>query len=225
MKKRIADLPPEEQERVRKYNREQKQKSRAKQKADAYIPTADEAADAFSIDFPEREKELSAYVKLFSNKVVEELGRELGAPQKDRLGNVVGWDHDEEFTVDRVARCLLGLKNNWIQKVRCPEGELVAGSYFADSSGGIVESAHRHGLKNSETFRLLYRELLEILDKRYGSQQTQDATTIRGELAGTYALPPVPELTKQEPEKIQEAPSVPSPAGMMERDRIQSPGN
>jgi hypothetical protein len=189
MRKRIADLSPEEQENIRTYNREQKAKSRANQKAAAYIPTANEAADRFAIDFPEREKELSAYVKQFSNKVVEELGRKLGSPQKDPLGNVVGWDHDEEFTVDRVARTLLALKKNWIQKVRHPEGDMVSGSYFADSFGSVVESAHRRGLKNSETFRLLYRELLEILDKRYGRQQTGDATIIRAELAGEYPTP------------------------------------
>jgi hypothetical protein len=189
MKKKISELSPEEQEKLRTYNREQKQKSRAKQKAALYVPTADEAADAFAIDFPEREKELSAYIKQFSNKVVEELGRTLGSPQKDRLGNVVGWDNDEEFTADRVARCLLGLKKNWVQKVRDPEGELVAGSYFADSFGSVVESVHRHGLKNSETFRLLYRELLEMLARRYGSQQTGDVAIIRAELAGEYPTP------------------------------------
>src|ERR1700686_359837 len=115
MKKKISELSPEEQERVRKYNREQKQKSRANQQAQAYIPTADEAADGFAIDYPDRAKELIAYVKQFSYKVVEELGRKLGSVQRDPLGNAVGWDHSEEFTVDWVARTLLGLKNNWIQ--------------------------------------------------------------------------------------------------------------
>jgi hypothetical protein len=198
MKKRIADLSPEEQERVRKYNREQKQKSRANQKAALYVPTPDEAAVAFAIDFPEREMELSAYVNQFSNKVVEELGRKLGSPKKDPSGNVVGWDHDEEFTVDRVARCLLALKKNWIQKVRHPEGDMVAGSYFADSFGSVVESAHRHNLKQSQTFSQLYTEILGILEKRYGYQQTKDAAIIRAELAGTYVLPPLSELPKPE---------------------------
>jgi hypothetical protein len=219
MKKKISELSPEEQEKVRAYNREQKAKSRANQKAAAYIPTANEAADRFAIDFPEREKELNAYVEQFSNKVVEELGRNLGSPQKDPSGNVVGWDHDEEFTVDRIARCLLGLKKNWIQKVRCPEGELVAGLYFADSSGSVVESAHRHGLKMSQTFNLLYRELLEMLDRHYGCQQTQDAATIRAELAGTYVLPPLPELPK--PESKPGAPPVPNDAEILEEGRIR----
>jgi hypothetical protein len=198
MKKKISELSPEEQVKLRAYNREQKQKSRSNQKAALYVPTADEAADAFAIDFPEREKELSAYAKQFSNKVAEELGRDLGSPQKDPLGNVLGRDHDEEFTVDRVARCLLGLKKNWVQEVRDPDGELVAGRYFADSSGSMVESAHRYNLKQSQTFSQLYTELLGILDKRYGRQQTKDAAIIREELAEMYVLPPLSELPKPE---------------------------
>src|SRR6267143_4782123 len=110
MKKRIAEHSPEEQERIRKYNREQKQKSREAQKAARYIPTADEVFDAFPVELPERTKQLSEYAEQFSNKVVEELRRELGSPHKDPLGNVVGYDHSEEFVVDRVARCLLSLK-------------------------------------------------------------------------------------------------------------------
>ena len=63
MKKRIADLSPEEQEKVRAYNRAQKAMSRAKQKAARYVPTANEAADSFAADHPERAKELDQYVK------------------------------------------------------------------------------------------------------------------------------------------------------------------
>src|SRR5258706_10721363 len=125
MKKRIADMSPEEQETVRSYNRAQKQKSRENQKTARYIPAADEVFDAFPVEFPEREKELDVYVKQFSNKVVEELGRGLGGPRKGPLGNAVGWDLDEEFTVDRVARILLGLKKGWVQNVENPEGEVV----------------------------------------------------------------------------------------------------
>jgi hypothetical protein len=227
MKQRIADLSPEEQERVRKYNRDQKRKSREKQKADHYIPTADEWTDSFAIDFPEKEHTLDTYVKEFQAKVVGELGRGLGAPQRDSPGNVTGWDNDEEFTVDRVARCLLGLKKNWIQQVRDPDGELVSGLYFADASGTIVESANRHSLKNSPTFNTAYFELLKILDRRYGREQTGDAAIIRAELAGTYILPPLPELpkpesSKPEPKKIQEAPSVPSDAEMLEAGQWSS---
>jgi hypothetical protein len=186
MKKRIADLSPEEQDKVRAYNREQKAKSRAAQKAARHVPTADEAADSFATDHPERAKELDQYVKDFAVKVSEELGRSLGTTQRDPTGNVIGFDHDEEFTVDRVARCLIGLKNNCVQEVRNPDGELVAGLYFADSAASMIESANRHRLKNSPTFNTAYFELLMILDERYGREQTVDAATVRAELAGTY---------------------------------------
>ena len=43
--------------------------------------------------------------------------------------------------------------------------------YFADSFGSVVESAHRHDLRKSQTFNF-YRELLEMLDRRCGRQQT-----------------------------------------------------
>jgi hypothetical protein len=221
MKKRIADLTPEEQQKVRAYNREQKQKSREKQKADASVPAASEASDTFAIDFTERRNTLTSYVKEFQAKVVEELGRGLGAPQRGSSGNVTGWDNDEEFTIDRVARCLLGLKNNWVQKVSDPVGELVAGMYFADAASSMIESANRHGLKQSHTFSQLYVELLKMLDRRYGHEQTDDAQIIKAELAGEYVLPPLPELPKPEPKKIQEAPSVPSHAEMLEEGRLR----
>ena len=190
MKKRISELPLEEQERIRKYNREQKQKSREKQKTESYNPSADEWTDSFAIDFPERAKELRAYAKAFAAKVMEELGgRKLGCAQKDLSGNVTGWDNDEEFTVNRVAWLSLSLKNNWIQKVQ--EGELFGGLYFADCSGSMVESANRHSLKNSPTFNTAYIELLKMLDKRYGCEQTKDAAIIQAELAGTYGKRPM----------------------------------
>ncbi len=217
MKKRIADLSPEEQETVRAYNREQKQKSRAAQKAARYIPTADEVFDAFPVEFPERTKQLSEYAEQFSNKVVEELRRELGSAQKDPLGNVVGYDHSEEFVVDRVARCLLSLKKGWVQKVQ--EGELVSGLYFPESSGSVVEAAHRYGLKHSQTFSQLYFELLKTLDKRYQHEQTEDAAIIRAELAGEYVLKlPMPKPEPM-PTKIPDVPSVPSDAEMLEQGR------
>jgi hypothetical protein len=182
MKKKMSELPPEEQDRVRKYNREQKQKSRTKLRAASYIPTADEAADNFAADHPDRVKELDTYAKDFTARVTEDLGRELGSPQIGPTGHALGWDHDEEFTVDRVVRTLVGLRKNWIQRVRNPEGELVSGMYFADSAARTIESAHRNGLMKSATFSETYRELLELLDRRYDGQQTDDAAIIRAEL-------------------------------------------
>lgn len=190
MRRRIADLSPEEQENVRAYNREKKRESRQKQRLATYIRTAEEWSDEFASSFPEQVNELNAYVKELSDRIVEELGRKLGNPQKDSTGNVVGWNYDEEYTVDRVGRTLLGLKKGWVRRVWCPEGELVAGSYFADAdcsfASDVIESAYRHGLKQSPTFVASFRELLELLNKSYGRQQNQDSAAVRAELAGTY---------------------------------------
>ena len=112
---KLSQISPEQREAKRKYDREAKQRSRAREKANAYIPSADDATDNFEIEFPDRTKELKACARGFADKVIEELGRELGSPQTDSTGHVTGWDNDEAFCVDWVARCLLGLNNNWIQ--------------------------------------------------------------------------------------------------------------
>jgi hypothetical protein len=211
MKKRIADLSPEEQEKVRAYNRAQKAMSRAKQKAMRYVPTASEAFDSYAANHPDRVKELDVYVKDFAAKVSKELCRELGSIE-------------EECVIDRVARCVLGLKRGWVDEVMEPFGEIVSGKYFADVSGDMVESANRHGLKQSSTFAATYRELLEMLDKRYGYERTEDAAIIRAELAGTYALPPLPEPKpelKPEPPKIQDPP-LPSVTQILHEGRIKT---
>jgi hypothetical protein len=207
MKKRIADLPPEDREKVRAYNRELKAKSRAKQKAVRHVPTADEAADNFAADHFERLKELDQYVKDFAAKVSKEL---------DRASRGI----DEEYVIDRVVRCLIGLKNGWVQEVTQPDGEIVSGAYFADACGDMVQSANRHGLKQSPAFLELYTDLLILVDRRYGHQQTEDAAIVKAELAGRYELPPLPELPKPEPQKPTEKP-LPSMAEILERGRIE----
>jgi hypothetical protein len=191
VKKRIAELSPEEQDKVRAYNRDQKAKSRAAQKAARHVPTAHEAADSYGANHPDRVKELDVYVNDFASKLSKELGRKFGT--------------EEEFVIDRVARCLLGLKRGWVQKVTQPDGELVSGAYFGDSAAPMIESAHRYNLKQSPTLAAMCRELLEIVDKRYG--QSADAAIIRAELAGTYTLP----LLEPKPEPKPETPKVQDP--------------
>lgn len=196
-------VPPKGTPERREYDREHKAKSRAKKKAlvkAAEILTANEASALFAEQYPERVQELDQYMEDFAAKVSEELGREFG------FQTPTGPNHDEEFTVDRVARILVGLKKNWTQKVRVNGelAELVSGFYFADTCGDLVEISNRYGLKASATFAGMYRELLEMLDRRYGRQPT------KAELDGTYILPPLPELPKPEPPKIPDAPSVPS---------------
>ena len=110
-------------------------------------------------------------------------------------------------------------KKGWVQKVQ--EGELVSGLYFLESSGAVVEAAHRYGLKQSQTFGQLYFELLKTLDKRYRHEQTEDAAVIRAELAGEYVLKlPVPKPEPMET-KIPDVLSVPSDAEILERGRMQ----
>lgn len=174
---KIADMTAEEQEAQREKWRLEKQAEREEKRKAAYVPSAEEWMGQFDAEFPVEAKILAAYVKEFSNKVAEELGRELGDVD------------DDGYTLNRVACTLLGLKRNWIKEVRSPDGEIVAGRYFADSLGDLVESAHEYGLKQSPTFAKSFLELLKMLDKRYGPQKTKDAAVIRAELAGTYVPP------------------------------------
>jgi len=44
---------------------------------------------------------------------------------------------------------------------------------------------------------------------------------VKAEIGGTYVVPPLPELPEAEPKTIQEAPSVPSDAEILERGRMQ----
>ena len=69
MKKRIADLSREEQDKVRAYNREQKRCSREKQKASGYVPTADEWTWNWNDRFPEQAAEAREHVKEVQRKV------------------------------------------------------------------------------------------------------------------------------------------------------------
>jgi len=101
-----------------------------------------------------------------------------------------------EITVHKVAWCLFSFKKGWTQSVFDPRGELVGGTYFADVIGkDIVADTHEFSMEKSQTFSTLYRELLRILDQRYGEHLSEDkterraATDIKKELAGEYVLP------------------------------------
>jgi hypothetical protein len=102
-----------------------------------------------------------------------------------------------EITVHKVAWCLFSFKKGWTQSVFDPRGELVGGTYFADVIGSdIVADTHEFSLEKSQTFSTLYRELLRILDQRYGKNLSEDPTErraaldIKAELAGEYVPPP-----------------------------------
>lgn len=168
---KIADLPPDEQEKVRAYNREHKKKSRAKAKA-AQTPSADEASD----QFPEEQTQL---LREHVSDVLKQIKLELG------LENFGAYQDNQnaEHAIDAVVWTLFSLKKNWIREVHSPDGLLAGGSYFPDALGAvIVESAHRYGLTKSQSFATHYRELLRILDKRFGGDETKDSRAIKAEL-------------------------------------------
>jgi hypothetical protein len=190
MKKRIVDLSPEEQDKVRAYNRKQKQQSREKQRAAAHIPTANEWFDSFPVRFPEESAGLDAHCKHILKTIQEELP---DFPKEYQANS------EAEYIVDLVARTLLALKKNWIREVHSPDGLLVGGMYFPDALGSvIVDATHRYSLERSQTFAGLYRELLATLDKRYGLESTYDARAIKAELAREYVFPEPSAERKQE---------------------------
>lgn len=175
MQKRMSELTPEEQQARREYNRETKRRSREKQKA-APILSHDEEFD----QFPEEQRRLlSGHVKEVLAKVKSELGLEnFGDYQSDQ---------DAEHAVDAVARTLLAHKKDWVREVHSPSGLFYGGTYFADSLGDvIVWTTHRYDLEQSQTFSMLYRELLLHLDQRYGANQNQHSRAIKAELSGAY---------------------------------------
>jgi hypothetical protein len=187
---RISEMTPEQQAARREYNREQKRKSRANQKTAAYVPTADE--------WTWKAAEVREYEKQVGQKVAEELGRistfETYGWSREKFAESfpLGCGTPEAYAVDQVARTLFGFKKNtsvWVHEVQDPNGIIVTGFYFPDVLGSeIVEAAHLYGLERSQTFSTLYRELLQILDKRYGKEPTEHARDITAELADQYVL-------------------------------------
>jgi len=175
-------------EEQRKQNRERQQRHREKKRQAAYIPTAEEDFDKFP---EEQGLALRDHVRNVQRDIKSELGVERFAQH---------WqdDSDAEYAIDAVARTLFAFKKGWMCQVSNPDGLHVAGTYFPDALGaGIVDAAHRYSLERSQTFSRLYRELLEILDNRFGKNTDDHAKAIKAEIAGTYVLK-LPE-TRPEP--------------------------
>jgi len=83
---------------------------------------------------------------------------------------------------------------------------------------------YRHDLKRSPIFAASFRELLELLNKRYARLRDQQTAVVRTELAGNYvyeppALPPppkpepkpVPKIVEAKPESVVPEVRVPIP--------------
>ena len=160
---RIADLPVDEQEARRTYNREAKQRSREKQKT-AEIPTADEWWDQLWAS--EGCARMRTYMKESSKKIAEELGRKLTS---------------EEEAVDYVLSVSFAFQNGLTKQTT--EGVL-AGYLFPDAVGGLIVSSNRtHDLERSPTFSKIYRVLLAQLDKKFGSNNDKHSRAIKQEIA------------------------------------------
>jgi hypothetical protein len=88
-----------------------------------------------------------------------------------------------ESGIFQVAWTLFAFERNWVQQVHSPGGELVGGTFYADSLGAdIVTAALHYGLLNSATFAGLFGELLQILDNRYGHEETKHSHAVKQEL-------------------------------------------
>ena len=222
-KKKISEMTLEEQERIRAANREYKRTQRAAEAA-AQTPSYDEWQHEFAAT--EHYKTLRVYGKEFAAKVEEELGKRVSSVRvKTGPREFDYYDDDGTYTLDRVSRALLGLKRNWVKEVSDPNGELVAGSYFIDGcsfASDVIESVYRHGLKQSPTFAASFRELLELLSKRYSRQRDQQGAVVRAELNGTYVYdPPAPPEPKPEPKPVSQiVEAKPEPASPEVRPRI-----
>jgi hypothetical protein len=193
---KISELTPEQREEKRKYNREQKRKSREKQKA-AYVPTADEWTESWDGSFSEEAREVREYVREIQRKVAEQIGyvstfETHGWPREKYAATFPLGHHPAEETVDFVARTIYAFRKDssvWVRQVS--EGIIVAGSHFPDVLGyEIVSETHRLNLDVSPTYSALYRELLSILDQRFGNNHDRNSAAIKQELTGTFVLDP-----------------------------------
>ena len=207
---KLSDMTPEQQEQKRQYDREAKQRSRAKVRAEhmrCMIPLAR------NYKLPEeQQKKLSQYSRDITKAVQAELN----------LEKLLGTD---EYIVDAVACVLLGLENNFTQTVSQPDGMLIGGWFPDAAASEAIQHVHRFPrLLQSTVFADLYSKFIKSVAKwttkneHYSEREfVQD---INREVAGTYVLRPLPELRRQEPNKIQ-ASSVPSDAEILEQGRIQ----
>jgi len=111
----------------------------------------------------------------------------------------LGYCTPESDTAERVAWTLLSFKKNLIEQVE--GGEMFGGMFFADSLGSdIVAATHRFKFEASQTYSAAYRELLVLLNQRYGKNRDRDSNVVTAELSGTYTLPELkPELPDAQP--------------------------
>src|SRR5467141_4885851 len=209
MKPNEPNEPSEQQrEAKRTYDREAKQRSRAKQK-DERLRSMVPLARNYKIP-EEQQKKLSQRSRTVAKIVAADLGLEkLSGP--------------DGYIVDAVACVLFGLENNFTQIVYEPFGMLVGGWFPDAAASEAIEHVHRFpSLLQSTTFADLYSKFLQAVvkwSKKHEHYSTPEfIQEVKAEIAGTYVLRPLPE---PETKKIPELPSVPSDAVILERGRTQ----
>jgi hypothetical protein len=205
-------VPPKGTPERREYNRLKKVASRSKAKQGRLateIPTASEWMEQFPVQHHALHTELNQYVNEFAESVLSELQ--------------INSSHSIAACLDQVARPLLGLQRGWLREVQAPAGELVSGMYFPEALGeSIVHDTHRYHLEQSPTYSATYRELLRILDTKFGHENTEHARSIRQELSGEYVLAiPVDPQPAPEPTPAVAEPRLLSDAEILERGRMQ----
>src|SRR6266403_26740 len=143
---KLNDMTPEQQEQKRQYDREAKQRSRAKEKAERLRSMVPLARDYV---MPEQQQsELSQYSQDITKAVQADLN----------LEKLSGTD---EYIVDAVACVLFGLENNFTQIVYEPFGMLVGGWFPDAAASEAIEHVHRFpSLLQSTPFTDLYSKFL-----------------------------------------------------------------
>jgi hypothetical protein len=160
------------------------------------IQDATEWTEKWDSRYTAHTAELREFEKQISRKIAEEIGHvstfeAFGWPREKYAEAFPLGHHPAEETVHRVAHILFAFRKDtpiWVRTVA--EGIVVAGLYFPDMSGyDLVSATHRFNLETSPTYSTLYRELLELLDLRFGGNRDRNSTAIKQELAGKFVLP------------------------------------
>jgi hypothetical protein len=81
-----------------------------------------------------------------------------------------------------------------------PNGFVVGGAFYPEVLGrGLVRNTHQFDLEKSRSFSSVYRELLNVLDKKVGKNADSSdeseggsARAVKAELSGEYVLPAPP---------------------------------
>lgn len=165
----------------RRGNRERQADYRERVRLATTEVTADEFFDAFHVRFPAQHAAISKYAKEFEAAVA----RELGVEKIDDVAPCSPGSEDIVYTLDRVATILYCFQHDVIHRVTLSgtSAEFFGGTYYADVLGDkLVKETHRFDLERSATYSAAYRELLGLLDRRYGRNNDENSNAVRAEL-------------------------------------------